>query len=446
MLSNAQRMFAGFSWSSLWKLVDLRQRLTFTLFMIVVYRFGTRLLIPGVDFSIMDAQIVTGNSYLNILNTLAGGALTHAAVMALGIMPFITAGLAINLLTIIDDSWTALRKEGEAGRAIIDQYTRQTACALAVAQSMLVVYFLESHNVVLMPGFLFRVNTILTVVSGSMFLIWMADQISKMGIGRGSSVILCIGILSDVPQAVTNIIDNLRIGNLAITSFLSFAVFFLAVLAFIVFFESAQRRILIVCPKMMPRMGMIQNAESLYLPMKANVVEISPVIFANLVTGLIARSFIFVNWAAEYFEYLDYVPGIDWLPTGSYTMCELVLIMTFTIIWGPYTWSPEENAERLNKEAKFIPGVRPGNSTVEYLWNMVLKISIISGVYLCILNTLPDMICDSLFTPLAFRGISMLIVVNVIIETINQISTYIMTMHYQRLEEMQKKMMKRKRP
>jgi preprotein translocase subunit SecY len=444
-MSVFKQMLSRFSFDSLWKLVDLRNRLLFTLLMLFVYRIGTRVPIPGVNFAIMDNGINFNSSYLNTMNTLAGGALSNASIMALGIMPFITASIMINLLSNTSDDWIALKKEGESGRAKIEEYTRYLALCLSVVYGSGTLWLLESSNVVLNPGIIFRITGLLSISSSVMFLIWISDQITKIGIGQGPSIILSAGILSGLVSFLIMMFEVSRLGAISFIALGGFIIFFTLALVFIVFIESAQRKIPIIYAKRQLAFGNVN--EQMYIPIKANVADITPIIFTSIIMSMPTNIIALIERLVKYFQLEEYISfaWLNYIPSYTYYVASIGLIFFVAIAYAPIVWPPEDHAERINKENGFIPGYHPGAKTAEFFTYLLLKMSIISGCYLSIMFVAPDLINGAFFTPLSFYGTTLVIVVNTIINTMAQISGYIISMQYQVMQKASEKMQSKMR-
>jgi preprotein translocase subunit SecY len=427
-----QKLVAGFTLQSLYKLTELRDRLLFTICMIAIYRITTYIPLPGI---VLDRAFAGGmefqNSYLSMINSWCGGATQNAAVASLGVMPYITASIVIQLLSLTSPEWAALKKEGDAGRAIMNQYTKYLALLFCVTHGSIMIGVMQNHGLIyeLSPFFVF--NTILSLATTTMFLIWLGEQIKKMGIGEGISMILCANLLSQLPAGVVQVLDAGRTGTIPAPALTMFVVFFVAALMFVAFIESSQRRIPLICPK---RMQTHIKQEDMFVPVKVNTAGITPIIFAQVITQLFSGGLSGTVWILEYFEIasnplLGYASTIQ----AIYTLLLTISTIFFSIIYVPMVFSPEETADNLHKQGSFIVGVQPGAPTAQFFEDLLFRLGAIGGVYLSIVTLLPGIVCQYFFYGLAFSGTSLLIVVNVLMETMTQISTHIISAQYKAL-------------
>ena len=410
---------------------DLRNRILFTLFILSVYRFGTFVPLPGIDPEQLKIMM-EGNQkgLLGMFNVFAGGAVSRMAIFALGIMPYISSSIIVQLLTGVSDYFKNLKAQGEIGRQKITQITRYGTVLLATVQGYGLSVGLESSaNLVINPGLFFKISTVTTIVAGTMFLMWLGEQITQRGIGNGISLIIFSGIVAEIPRALVTTFELGRTG--AISTVMIIAIFVLLVLTimFIVFMERALRKILINYPKR--QMGnKMYGGESSHLPLKINSAGVIPAIFASALL-LLPVTFSNFNFSQnELFQTL-----VSFFSQGQplYMLLYASGIIFFTFFYTSITFNPNETAENLRKSGGFIPGIRPGESTALYIDIILTRLTTIGALYLTLVCLMPEFLIANYPIPFYLGGTSILIVVVVAIDTVTQIQTRLMSSQYEQL-------------
>lgn len=414
----------------------LISKVLFTLMMLMICRIGVYIPIAGIDSNSLNELLPQNQiGILGMFNILSGGAFVNMSIFALAIMPYITASIIIQLLSMAYPALDKLKKEGERGRQQITQLTRYCTIALASFQAFGIAIWLEhftteSGAVVIMPGIYFRLTTVVTLVVGTIFLMWIGEQISSRGIGNGSSLIIFIGIVSGIPKSIITTFELSRRGG--DSSFISviFLVVIVILIAFIVFFEKAQRRILVHYPRR--QLGnKIYGGDTTHIPLKLNIPGVIPPIFAS---SLLLFPLTVLNLSQNK-DSAILQAIVSYFSPGKlvFILCYGLLIIFFSIFYTAIVFNSEETAENLRKYNAYIQGRRPGKSTAEYFDYLLSRISILGALYLCIVCLVPEVlgnIMPSLFTS---SGTSLLIVVNVVLDTLSQIQTYIFTSRYDSL-------------
>ena len=410
---------------------DLRNRILFTIFILTVYRFGTFVPLSGIDPE--QLQIMMQDSQrglLGMFNVFAGGAIKRMAIFALGIMPYISSSIIVQLLTGTSDYFKNLKSQGEIGRQKITQITRYGTVLLATVQGYGLSVGLESSaNLVINPGIFFKVSTVTTIVAGTIFLMWLGEQITQRGIGNGISLIIFSGIVAEIPRALVTTFELGRTG--AISTLMIIAIFVLLILTimFIVFMERALRKILINYPKR--QMGnKIYGGDSSHLPLKINSAGVIPAIFASALLLLPVTFSIFTISQNETFLNI-----ISYFSQGQPLYMSLYAsgIIFFTFFYTSITFNPNETAENLRKHGGFIPGIRPGESTAIYIDNILTKLTTIGALYLTLVCLMPEFLIANYPIPFYLGGTSILIVVVVAIDTVTQVQTRLMSSQYEQL-------------
>jgi preprotein translocase subunit SecY len=410
---------------------DLRNRILFTIFILTVYRFGTFVPLSGIDPE--QLQIMMQDSQrglLGMFNVFAGGAIKRMAIFALGIMPYISSSIIVQLLTGTSDYFKNLKSQGEIGRQKITQITRYGTVLLATVQGYGLSVGLESSaNLVINPGVFFKVSTVTTIVAGTIFLMWLGEQITQRGIGNGISLIIFSGIVAEIPRALVTTFELGRTG--AISTLMIIAIFVLLILTimFIVFMERALRKILINYPKR--QMGnKIYGGDSSHLPLKINQAGVIPAIFAS---ALLLLPVTFSNFTISQNE--TFLNIISYFSQGQPLYMSLYAsgIIFFTFFYTSITFNPNETAENLRKHGGFIPGIRPGESTAIYIDNILTKLTTIGALYLTLVCLMPEFLIANYPIPFYLGGTSILIVVVVAIDTVTQVQTRLMTSQYEQL-------------
>lgn len=416
------------------KIPELRTRILFTLGMIAVYRAGIFVTTPGVDRNVMR-QIVQGGgrSFLGMFNLFSGGALEQLSIFALNIMPYVTASIILSLLTVAIKPLEELRKEGEAGQRKINQYTRYGTVALSIVQSFGISLYLESLNgsssygdVVAEPGIGFRLLTTITLTTGTAFLMWLGEQITERGIGNGISLIIFAGIVANLPGAIMSTYDLLQIGQIKPVSLLVIVAIAVAVTYVIVFFERGQRRLPIHYARRMQGKEMFGGQTS-HLPLRVNMSGVIPPIFAS--------SLMMFPFTLSRYE----IPGMDWLTqnlshgTWAYSIVFAGLIIFFCFFYTAVTFQPVDVAENLKKQNAFIPGIRPGKATADYIDRVVTRITFGGAIYVAAVCTVPEVLQSAWRVPFYLGGTSLMIVVGVALDTVQQVESHLITRHYEGL-------------
>jgi preprotein translocase subunit SecY len=433
MASAAEQLAANINWSSFAKADELKKRIWFTLGALIVVRLGTYIPLPGIDPNAFEASF-TGHKQgvLDMFNMFSGGAVQRMAVFALNIMPYISASIIIQLLSSVILSLETLKKEGESGRKTLNQYTRWLTVVLAVFQAYGISVGLESQpGIVADPGYLFRLSTILTLTGGTMFLVWLGEQITSRGVGNGSSLIIFTGIVARLPQSVIQLFELGRQGSISTGLVLGVLVMVIAVTLFIVFMERAQRRVPITYPR--KQIGnKVYEGQSSFLPLKLNTAGVIPPIFASSLLLLPTTAARFAEGAASN-PYLATV--LTLLSPGGpiYLIIFVALIVFFAFFYTATVFNPQDTADSLKKNGGFIPGVRPGERTAQYLDQILTRITVLGAAYLAIICVVPEMLRYNAAGAFAFGGTSILIVVNVTMDTVAQIHGHLQAHQYEGL-------------
>ncbi len=440
MVSAAEQLAANLNFSSFAKAEDLKKRLWFTLGALLVYRFGTFIPIPGINpVAFAETFNQAQNGILGMFNTFAGGAVERMAIFALNIMPYISASIIMQLMTSVDKRLEALKKEGEQGRKQINQYTRYLTLLLAAAQAYGIAIGLEGSTaaragaVVIDPGMFFRLTTVITLVGGTMFLMWLGEQITQRGIGNGISLIIFSGIVAGLPSAIINLFELTRNGSMSMFLLFALIALMLFVVGAIVFIERSQRRLLIQYPKRQTGTG-AQNENSSHLPLKLNTAGVIPPIFAS--------SLLLLPITAAQFSVGSDGTGPEWLTNTVallgrgqplYLIIFVSLIMFFAFFYTAVVFNPKDTADNLRKYGGFIPGIRPGDKTAEYIDYVLTRITVLGAIYLAAVCVLPEALIAYAAVPFYFGGTSLLIAVSVTMDTVSQVQCHLLAHHYEGL-------------
>jgi len=439
MASAAEQLAANMNFGAFQKATELHKRIWFTLIALVIYRLGTFIPIPGID-SMAFAAAFEGQSkgILGMFNMFSGGAVQRMAIFALNVMPYISASIIVQLLGSVYPPWEKLKKEGgEAGRKQLNQYTRYLTVVLALFQSAGIAFGLQNSNppIVDNPGMFFVVSTIVTLTGGTLFLMWLGEQITSRGVGNGVSLIIFAGIVAVLPRSAWLMLEQLRAGSLSQFTALLILVIAVSVVFFIVFMERSQRRLLIQYPKRQSGNRMM-GGESSFLPLKINTSGVIPPIFASSLLLLPATVMGFLATA-------DLPPWADWLPlvVGQLTHGQPLfmlsyggLIVFFCFFYTSIVFNPEETAENLRKYGGFLPGIRPGKRTAEYLDYVLTRLTVIGAAYITAVCLLPEaVIAQTGNTNFYLGGTSILIVVSVTMDTVAQIQSHLLAHQYEGL-------------
>ena len=434
MASSADRMAAGAGFGALAKADELKKRLCFTVGALIIYRLGTYLPLPGIDpGALADIFSQQSSGILGMFDMFSGGALSRMTIFALNIMPYITASIIMQLMTAIVPSLEALKKDGEAGRKMINQYTRYLTVLLATVQGYGIAVGLESASgVVDDPGLFFRVTTVVTLVGGTLFLMWLGEQITSRGVGNGISLIIFAGIVANLPTALAGTLELGRTG--ALSSLLIVLLFVMAavVIAFIVFIERSVRKILVQYPKRQHGNKVFGGDQS-FLPLKINVPGVIPPIFAS---SLLLMPVSIINLTG------GQAGGADWLVALNamlgrgqplYLLIYVSMIVFFAFFYTAIVFNPEDTAENLRKYGGYIPGIRPGKSTADYLDFVLTRLTVLGAAYLSAICILPELLISKYAVPFYFGGTSLLIVVTVTLDTVGQIQSHLLAHQYEGL-------------
>lgn len=418
---------------TLGKTSELRSRLWFVLGALVVYRLGTHLPVPGIDPTVLkqlfDAQ---SGGILGMFNMFSGGSLERFAIFALGIMPYISASIIMQLLQVVSPKLEQLKKEGEAGRRIITKYTRYGTVALATFQALgIAIAFEGQSGLVLDPGLMFRLTTVVTLVGGTMFLMWLGEQITERGIGNGISIIIFAGIVAGLPRAITSTLDLARTNDKAIPLVLFLLVLIVLVTAFVVFVERGQRKITVNYAKRQVGNRVMQG-QSTHLPLKLNMAGVIPPIFASSIILFPASM---ANWfgSNESTYWLKDLSAAISPGQPIYILLFAAAILFFCFFYTALVFNPKETADNLKKSGAFIPGIRPGEQTAKYIDKIMGRLTFIGAIYITLVCLLPEFLRLQFNTPFYFGGTSLLIIVVVTMDFMSQVQSHLMSQQYEGL-------------
>jgi preprotein translocase subunit SecY len=433
MVSAAEQLATNLDFRVFAKAEDLKKRIWFTLGALLVYRIGTYIPIPGINpDAFAQAFEQQSGGVLGMFNMFAGGAVKRMAIFALGIMPYISASIIIQLMTSVIPTLEQLKKEGEQGRKVINQYTRYGTVLLATVQAYAIARGLESGaNIVNDPGWFFRLTAVITLVGGTMFLMWLGEQITARGIGNGISLIIFAGIVAGLPQAISGTLELGRTGALSTGIILAIIVLAVVVIAFIVFMERAQRRLVIQYPKRQMGNRMFQG-DSSHLPLKLNTSGVIPPIFASsllLLPATIAgfsASTDMPPWAGAILAALGHGQPL-------YMVFYASMIIFFAFFYTAIVFNPEDTADQLKKHGGFIPGYRPGERTAQYIEYVLTRLTLVGAIYLVIVCLIPEFLISATGVPFYLGGTSLLIVVSVTLDTVAQVQGHLVAHQYEGL-------------
>jgi preprotein translocase subunit SecY len=434
MVSAAEQLAANLNFGALAKAEELKKRIWFTLGALLVYRLGTYIPLPGIDPNAWDQIFRTqAGGILGMFNMFAGGGIHRMAIFALNIMPYISASIIIQLMTTVSPTLEQLKKEGEAGRKMINQYTRYLTVVLAAFQAYGIAVGLEgASNVVTDPGLFFRISTVITLTGGTMFLMWLGEQITQRGIGNGTSLIIMSGIVAQLPSAIAGTLELGRQGALSTGLILIVLVMAVAVVTFIVFMERAQRRLLIQYPKRQVGNRMFEGQSS-HLPLKLNTSGVIPPIFASSLLLLPTTLASFTTTQGQATGWLTTVTTLLSHGRPLFLVLYVALIVFFAFFYTAIIFNPTETADNLKKHGGFIPGIRPGERTAEYIDYVLSRITVVGAAYLAIVCMFPEMLIAYAAVPFYFGGTSLLIVVSVTMDTVAQVQGYLLAHQYEGL-------------
>jgi len=436
MASAAEQLAAHMNWGAFAKATELKKRIWFALGALIVYRIGTYIPLPGVDpAALQDIFSQQSGGILGMFDMFAGGALGRMTIFALNIMPYISASIIMQLMTAVSPQMEALKKEGETGRKKINQYTRYLTVLICALQAYGIAAGIEGMQssagpAVADPGAFFRFTAVVTLVGGTMFLMWLGEQITARGVGNGISLIIFAGIVAELPRALAGTLELGRTGALSTALIVGLLVMAVAVIFFIVFVERAQRRIVVQYPKRQQGNRMT-GGESTHLPLKINTAGVIPPIFAS---SLLLMPITVLQFSAG--------QGPDWLTdVGAflgrgqplYLAIYIGLIVFFAFLYTAVVFNPADTADNLKKYGGFIPGIRPGKNTAEYLDRVLTRLTVVGAAYLALVCLLPEILISRFSVPFYFGGTSLLIVVTVTMDTVAQVQSHLLAHQYEGL-------------
>jgi preprotein translocase subunit SecY len=439
MASSAEQFASGMSFGAFSKATELKRRLWFTLAALVVYRLGTYIPLPGIDpFVLKEIFEQNAGGILGMFDMFAGGALGRMTIFALNIMPYISAAIIMQLMTAVSPNLDALKKEGETGRKKINQYTRYLTVLLAAVQAYGISVGLENMPgstgpAVPHPGMFFRATTVITLVGGTIFLMWLGEQITARGVGNGISLIIFSGIVANLPSALAGTLELGRTGALSAALIIALLIMVVLTIAFIVFIERSQRRIVVQYPKRQVGNRMF-GGESSHLPLKLNVSGVIPPIFAS--------SILLMPITLAQFSAGGGGVGPEWLTTFTamlgrgqplYMAIYVSFIVFFAFFYTAIVFNPVETADNLRKYGGFIPGIRPGKNTADYLDYVLTRLTVVGAMYLAGVCLLPELLISQYSVPFYFGGTSLLIVVTVTMDTVGQVQSHLLAHQYEGL-------------
>ena len=439
MASSADRM-AKISLAKFGQATELKKRLWFTIGALVVFRFLSFVPLPGVDPTVLEALYrQTQGGLLDVFNTFSGGSLERMSLIALGILPYITASIVVQLASSLSPKLEALKKEGESGRKKLNQYTRYGTVLLTAVQGYFIAVGLENYGAqsglqaVVEPGILFRVAAVISLIGGTMFLMWLGEQITSRGIGNGASLIIMAGIVAQLPVTLSNLFESGRTGSISGLLIVGTVIISVGLVAFICFMERAQRRVLIQYPKRQTRQGIMQ-ADRSHLPLKINTAGVIPPIFASslLLLPLTITQFSGASTESDTWWGDAVITINQLLAHGSPTYMTLygLGIIIFCMWYTAIIFNPEETSENLKRNGGFIPGIRPGKNTELYLDYVLTRITVIGAAYLTVICLIPEFLIAKAGIPFRLGGTSLLIVVNVTVDTVTQIQSHLIAHQY----------------
>ncbi len=441
MASRADNIASNLSLANFSKATELKKRIWFTIGALIIFRFLSFVPLPGVNPLVLeDLYAQTRGGILDIFNTFSGGSLERMSLIALGVMPYITASIVVQLAASLHPALAALKKEGESGRKKLNQYTRYGTVFLTAIQGWFIASGLEAYGAssglqaVVNPGMLFRVGVVISLIGGTMFLLWLGEQITSRGIGNGTSLIIMAGIVAQMPVFIANLFEGGRTGAVSAFTIVGLVVMLVAMVLFICFMERASRRLLIQYPKRATQKGMMQ-ADRSHLPLKINTAGVIPPIFAS---SLLLLPLTITQFAGNSISPDTTAGGIivslnQYLAHGKplYMLLYAIGIIFFCFFYTAVVFNPEETADNLKKNGGFIPGIRPGKNTATYLDYVLTRITVIGAGYITLVCVIPEyMIAQTGLNMMFLGGTSLLIVVNVTVDTITQIQSHLLAHQY----------------
>ncbi len=427
MASAAEKMAANVNFGLLSKATELKSRILFVIVALVIYRIGTYVPLPGVNTSVMNID-KNGGSLIAMFNMFSGGALGRMTIFALNVFPYITASIIMQLMTMVSKNMESMKKEGESGRRIINQYTRYLTILIAGVQGMAFAFLLERMpGVVANPGFFFRISVMVSIVGGVMFLVWLGEQISSRGIGNGMSIIIAAGIIARLPVSITQLFESQRTGSLDTGVFLAVVAAIIGLTLVIVYVERAQRRIVIQYPKRQQGNKMF-GGDTSHMPLKINTSGVIPAIFASALLGFPLTLASFSSGSSS--STLQWINLYLGHGKPLFTLVYGLFIIFFSFFYTAVIFNPTETANNLKKNNGFIPGIRPGENTAKYLDYVLTRLTVIGALYLTLICVVPEIFYGQFQLGFYIGGTSLLIVVNVIMDTIMQIQTHLISYQY----------------
>jgi len=436
MASAAEQLASNLNWGSIGKATELKQRLWFTVGALLVFRIGAYIPVPGVDPAAL-AEMFSRQSggIAGMLDVFSGGSIGRMSILALSIMPYISASIIMQILTTVVPSLEALKKEGEAGRKKINQYTRYGTVILSALQGYGIAVGLESMvgstgSAVISPGLFFRLTTVVTLVGGTMFLMWLGEQITQRGVGNGISLIIFAGIVANLPHSLVGTLELGRTGSLSPGAIIILFMLVVFVVAFVVYIERAQRRIVVQYPKRQSGNKMF-GGEASHLPLKINTSGVIPPIFASSLLLLPITAAGFSSGTGP--EWLNDILILLGHGKPLYLLLYAALIIFFAFFYTAVVFNPSDTAENLRKYGGFIPGIRPGKNTAEYLDYVLTRLTVVGAAYLTFISVLPEILITEYGVPFYFGGTSLLIVVTVTMDTVSQIQSHLIAHQYEGL-------------
>ncbi len=439
MVSAAEQLAKNLSFSSFGKAKELKNRIFFALGALIVYRFCTYVPLPGIDPTILKGifgQLQQQGGIVNLFNTFSGGALSRMSIVALNIMPYISASIIMTLLTSMSPSLATLKKDGERGRKKINQYTRYGTVLLTILQGYTLALGLEAMtgtggiSAVIEPGMFFRISTVVTLVGGTMFLMWLGEQITARGIGNGISLIIMSGIVASLPNALASTFELGRTGSLSTAVILGLMALAFGLIYLIVTVERAQRRVIVQYPKRQVGNKMAQGDTS-HLPIKLNIAGVIPPIFASSLLFMPATVLSFSSASGP--EWLTFLSTQLGQGQPLYIALYVAGIVFFAFFYTSIQFNPKDTADNLKQFGGFIPGIRPGDRTADYLDYLTTRLTVVGAAYLSLVCVIPELLIAKLGVPFYLGGTSLLIVVNVTLDTVNQIHSHMMAHQYEGL-------------
>jgi len=438
MASAAEQFASNINFKSFAKAEELKRRLWFTLGALIIFRMGTYIPLPGIDPSIWQ-EIFKQKSggVLDMFNMFSGGALSRMSIFALNIMPYISASIIIQLMTSMHPAFEAMKKEGEAGRKKINQYTRYLTIILATIQAYGLSVGLEAMHgsggsAVINPGVFFRVSTIITIVGGTVFLLWLGEQITARGVGNGTSLIIFAGIVAGLPSAIFSTLALGQEGAISPFAIIGIAIMVVGVVSFIVFVERANRKVIVQYPKRQVSSKRMSGGESSHMPLKLNTSGVIPPIFASSLL-LLPLTIVGFAGAGGDNEFIDVIASYLQHGSPAYMLLYGALIAFFAFFYTAIVFNPDETADNLRKYGGFIPGIRPGKATSTYIDYVLTRVTVVGAIYLVFVCLLPEILISKFSLPFYFGGTGLLIVVSVMMDTVAQIHSHLIAHQYEGL-------------